>query len=257
MQWVIMPYSGNHIGDAGSRYRFTEVGTQQEPTYETGDVVPPTDNIFKLSNDTEHFLYSVKDNRPTPFFWTRGTYLEQKALQCTTEDLSGTDDFKNQLFYFMPGSSEDAFTMFTALGEPIDYVQGTARKGWSDYTTDTFLFMQYGTTQAGDLRLIKSDYDNYYGIRAKDELLSNRGTSHGDEANMSWVIMTYSGNHLGDKGSRYTFDLYGKVATGINNVNAAKNSPVIYSIDGKRVDNTRQKGIYIIRHDGKTSKVVK
>ena len=74
---------------------------------------------------------------------------------------------------------------------------------------------------------------------------------------MSWVIMTYSGNHLGDKGSRYTFDLYGKVATGINNVNAAKNSPVIYSIDGKRVDNTRQKGIYIIRHDGKTSKVVK
>ena len=257
MQWVIMPYSGNHIGDAGSRYRFNEVGVQQEPTYETGDVVPPSENIFKMSNNDEHYLYTVKDNRPTPFYWTRGTYLEQKALQCTTESLLETNNFKDQLFYFLPGESEDAFKMYTAVGEPVDYVSGTARIGWSDYNTGTFLFMQYGTEQAGDLRLIKSDYDNYYGIRAKDELISDRGTSHGDEANMSWVIMTYSGNHLGDKGSRYIFDMYGKVTTGLNNLNLRDGKVEIYDMEGHRVNKPQQKGVYIIRQNGKTVKMVK
>ena len=256
MHWVIMPYSGNHLGDAGSRYALTEAGKYEKPVA-VGDVVEPNDAIFKMSSDSKLQLYTIEDNRPTPFFWTRGIYLDQKALQCTTTRLEG-DDQSQQLFYFKPSTDDNAFTIYTADGEPVDYVNGTARKGWSNYETDTFRFMQYGTDQAGQLQLIKSAYDGYYGLRIGDELISDRGTSHGTEANMNWVIMTYSGNHLGDQGSRYKFSFVKEaVPVGIQLPQNATNNLKIFDLNGRQITHPQGHGVYIIRQGGKSQKVLK
>ena len=261
MGWTIMTYSGNSTSDQGSRYTFMEAGKYEKPVA-AGDVVKPSESIFKMSDDEVHYLYSIQNHRATPFYWVTGNYAGQPALQATQESYENTDSAGLQQFYFMPGSTDDTFTMYTASGSPIAYIAGQTRGSWNNGIMSidgTYDFMQYKADRAGDLQLIKTNYDGYYGIKAGGILISDRGTSHGSDANRNWVIMTYSGNSISDLGSRYRFNYVGlDLATAITQPPFARpGNPEIYTIDGRKVNNINSHGVYIIRENGVTRKILK
>ena len=79
--------------------------------------------------------------------------------------------------------------------------------------------------------------------------MSDRGSSRGVAVNMAWCVMTYSGNHLGDLGSRYLFLFCDQVATGLSSVGEQLAPAGVYDLQGRRVVHPTQHGIYII--DGK------
>ena len=73
------------------------------------------------------------------------------------------------------------------------------------------------------------------------------------------VTITVTSNDLKTT-NVYTLNIEGATTTGINKVEATtgKGTAAIYNVNGQRVDNMSQKGLYIIRQaDGKTVKVLK
>lgn len=73
------------------------------------------------------------------------------------------------------------------------------------------------------------------------------------------VTITVTSNDLKTT-NVYTLNIEGATTTGINNVETTtgKGTAAIYNVNGQRVDNMSQKGLYIIRQaDGKTVKVLK
>lgn len=73
------------------------------------------------------------------------------------------------------------------------------------------------------------------------------------------VIITVTSNDLKTT-NVYTLNIEGATTTGINKVETTtgKGTAAIYNVNGQRVDNMSQKGLYIIRQaDGKTVKVLK
>ena len=173
-----------------------------------GDVVAPTDNIFKMSDDNTRYYYYIQDNRSEPFFWTLGKHNGQNALQCNTI----ADKYK-QLFYFTQGTEDNTFHIHTADGRNVDYVEGTTSSNWPNAQNGTYdtttCFLQYGTKTTGEFQLIKTGYTSYYCLQIGGDLLNDRGTANGTAANMKWVINTYSGHTFNsdDPGSRYHFTL--------------------------------------------------
>lgn len=183
-----------------------------------------TDEIFKFSDENNKYYYSVQDNRSNnpdkggPFYWTLGTHNGCKAIQATMENKTTGDEKASQLFYFMRGTSENSFKIYTYDGQNIDYVEGFTIDIWNGgntaTTTEKHNYMQYGTATSGDFQLEMSEVNGYYGIKYSDgSLLNNRGTANGEIANMKWVVNTYSGNSVTDAGSRYKFTLVEPVRT--------------------------------------------
>lgn len=73
------------------------------------------------------------------------------------------------------------------------------------------------------------------------------------------VTITVTSNDLKTT-NVYTLNIEGATTTGINKVETTtgKGTAAIYNVNGQRVDNMSQKGLYIIRQaDGKTAKVLK
>lgn len=176
---------------------------------ETGDVVPVTAGIFKYSTEDTKYYYRIADNRPTNFYWTLGSHNDYNAIQATTEIPSSAYDATKQYFYFMPGSDENHFKMYTVTDLPVNYVDGKTGSAWnngnigSDVTTP---YMQYGTEEAGEFQLVSTGTFGRYAIKASNgDILNDRGTGNGTAANMKWVINTYSGITLNDAGSNYKF----------------------------------------------------
>lgn len=183
-----------------------------------------TDEIFKFSDENNKYYYSVQDNRSNnpdkggPFYWTLGTHNGCKAIQATMENKTTGDEKASQLFYFMRGTSENSFKIYTYDGQNIDYVEGFTIDIWNGgntaTTTEKHKYMQYGTTTSGDFQLEMSEVNGYYGIKYSDgSLLNNRGTANGEIANMKWVVNNYTGNSVTDAGSRYKFTLVEPVRT--------------------------------------------
>ncbi len=247
MQWAVWPYSGNYTGDPGSRYLFSEVGVVVQKPLETGDVVNPA-TVVRLSDENTHYLYTLQDNRTPPFFWTLGTYNETPAIQINNVDLADTEQATSQQFYFVADpATENGVLMFTADGQPLDLVAGTAETGLGNGSFQAANYLQYGTTAtAGTFQMLYSGIEHYYGLQIKGDLMCDRGSSRGDAVNMAWCVMTYSGNHLGDKGSRYLFTYVGDVATGISPLLPARDTLIYYDLQGRRVLRPVEGGIYIV-----------
>ncbi|MBP3228669.1 MAG: sulfatase-like hydrolase/transferase [Bacteroidaceae bacterium] len=250
MKWAVWTYSGNYTGDTGSRYLFTEAGVEVPKPLVAGDVVDPA-TVVKLSDATTTYLYQVMDNRPTPFFWQRGTYNGTQAIQVNNEDLGGSEQAADQQFYFVATDDvEHGVQVYTAAGQPLALVSGTAETSLGNGNFQAANYLQYGTPTAGAFQMLYSGYDGYYGLRTGGDLMCDRGTSRGSAVNMAWCVMTYSGNHLGDQGSRYRFVPAGEVPTGIATATMANDKPTaVYDLQGRRVATPTQGGIYII--DGK------
>lgn len=176
---------------------------------EIGEAVPVTAGIFKYSTEDVKYYYRISDSRATKFYWTLGEHNGYKAIQATQEQYANAYDATNQYFYFMPGSDETHFTMYTVDGRKVNYVDGKTGSGWnggnigSDVTTP---YMQYDTEASGEFQLISIGTIGRYAIKAPNgDILNDRGTGNGSAANMKWVINTYSGIKLDDPGSIYKF----------------------------------------------------
>lgn len=176
---------------------------------EIGEAVPVTAGIFKYSTEDVKYYYRISDSRATKFYWTQGEHNGYKAIQATQEQFANAYDATKQYFYFMPGSDETHFTMYTVDGRKVNYVDGKTGSGWnggnigSDVTTP---YMQYDTEAAGEFQLISTGTIGRYAIKAPNgDILNDRGTANGSAANMKWVINTYSGITLDDAGSNYKF----------------------------------------------------
>lgn len=181
---------------------------------EIGEAVPVTPSIFKYSTEDVKYYYRISDNRGSQsgnsnFYWTLGEHNGYKAIQATQEQFANAYDATQQYFYFMPGSDDTHFTMYTVDGRKVNYVDGKTGSGWnggnvgSDVTTP---YMQYDTKDAGEFQLISIGSIGRYAIKAPNgDILNDRGTGNGSMANMKWVINTYSGIQLTDPGSQYKF----------------------------------------------------
>lgn len=181
---------------------------------EIGEAVPITAGIFKYSTEDVKYYYRISDNRGSQsnnsnFYWTLGEHNGYKAIQATQEQFANAYDATKQYFYFMPGSDDTHFTMYTVDGRKVNYVDGKTGSGWnggnigSDVTTP---YMQYDTEASGEFQLISIGTIGRYAIKAPNgDILNDRGTGNGSAANMKWVINTYSGITLNDAGSNYKF----------------------------------------------------
>lgn len=176
---------------------------------EIGEAVPITAGIFKYSTEDVKYYYRISDSRETKFYWTLGEHNGYKAIQATQEQFANAYDATQQYFYFMPGSDDTHFTMYTVDGRKVNYVDGKTGSGWnggnigSDVTTP---YMQYDTEASGEFQLISIGTIGRYAIKAPNgDILNDRGTANGSAANMKWVINTYSGITLNDAGSNYKF----------------------------------------------------
>lgn len=174
----------------------------------TGDAVPLTSAGVVYSTDSVKHLYTVQDNRPVsslgPFYWTLGTHYNYPAVQVTNQKKEG-DEALSQQFYFMPGSDDLHFKMYTADGRAVSYTQGTALTSLSATTTGTYRYLQYGVGEPTEFQAILSGYSGYLGVKIDGEYLSDRGSSHGNDVNMAWVVMPYAGGDYADPGCRYKF----------------------------------------------------
>ena len=177
-----------------------------------GDIVAPNDYIFKYSDADTKYYYKVEDKRPAtsggPFYWTLGEHNGYNAIQVKNSTSLGGDDLADQLFYFEPGSDDTHFRIFTVDGRQVDYVDGLTGDAWNGgniSSTETHPYMQYGTATSGEFQLVFSGELGYYGIKAGNDLLNDRGTANGSAANMAWVVNTYTNNQISDPGSCYIF----------------------------------------------------
>ena len=175
-----------------------------------------TDDIFRLSDENNKYYYSIQDNRGDdmagPYYWTLGSHNGYKAIQVTNENKTTGEEKGTQLFYFMPGTGENMFKIYTYDGQMVDYLDGLTLDSWNNgnttTTTETHKYLQYGTSTSGEFQLVTSEVDGYYGIAYSDgTLMNNRGTANGSAVNMKWVINTYNNNSTTDSGSRYKFTL--------------------------------------------------
>lgn len=176
---------------------------------EVGDVVPPTAGIFQYSTEDEKHYYRIVDNRATNFTWTLGNHNGYSAIQATTEVYGNAYDATQQYFYFMPGSDNSHFRIYTVDGRNVDYVDGLTGSSWNGGNVGsgtTLPYMQYGTSTSGEFQLVSTGTFGRYAIKAPNgDILNDRGTANGTAANMKWVINTYSGITLDDAGSNYKF----------------------------------------------------
>ena len=175
-----------------------------------------TDDIFRLSDENNKYYYSIQDNRGDdmagPFYWTLGSHNGYKAIQVTNENKTTGEEKGTQLFYFMPGTNENMFKIYTYDGQMVDYLDGLTLDSWNGgnttTTTETHKYLQYGTSTSGEFQLVTSESEGYYGIAYSDgTLMNDRGTANGSAVNMKWVINTYNNNSTTDSGSRYKFTL--------------------------------------------------
>lgn len=175
-----------------------------------------TDDIFRLSDENNKYYYSIQDNRGDdmagPYYWTLGSHNGYKAIQVTNENKTTGEEKNTQLFYFMPGTGENMFKIYTYDGQMVDYLDGLTLDSWNGgnttTTTETHKYLQYATSTSGEFQLVTSEVDGYYGIAYSDgTLMNNRGTANGSAVNMKWVINTYNNNSTTDSGSRYKFTL--------------------------------------------------
>lgn len=175
-----------------------------------------TDDIFRLSDENNKYYYSIQDNREAdmagPYYWTLGSHNGYKAIQVTNENKTTGEEKNTQLFYFMPGTGENMFKIYTYDGQMVDYLDGLTLDSWNGgnttTTTETHKYLQYATSTSGEFQLVTSEVDGYYGIAYSDgTLMNNRGTANGSAVNMKWVINTYNNNSTTDSGSRYKFTL--------------------------------------------------
>ena len=175
-----------------------------------------TDDIFRLSDENNKYYYSIQDNREAdmagPYYWTLGSHNGYKAIQVTNENKTTGEEKGTQLFYFMPGTGENMFKIYTYDGQMVDYLDGLTLDSWNGgnttTTTETHKYLQYATSTSGEFQLVTSEVDGYYGIAYSDgTLMNNRGTANGSAVNMNWVINTYNNNSTTDSGSRYKFTL--------------------------------------------------
>lgn len=175
-----------------------------------------TDDIFRLSDENNKYYYSIQDNREAdmagPYYWTLGSHNGYKAIQVTNENKTTGEEKGTQLFYFMPGTNENMFKIYTYDGQMVDYLDGLTLDSWNGgnttTTTETHKYLQYATSTSGEFQLVTSEVDGYYGIAYSDgTLMNNRGTANGSAVNMNWVINTYNNNSTTDSGSRYKFTL--------------------------------------------------
>ena len=203
-------------------------------------------DAFKLSTADEHHLYTIQDNRPTNFFWTCGSHQGYPAVQANTVR---TDD--SQLFYFMEGEDAKHFHIYTAKDEPLDYVSGKAITAWNATTTETCDYVQYGVAECGEFELIFVEgQTTRYGLRIDGDYICTRGTSHGADVNMRWVIRDYSGFNAAtlkiEVGGQFLFT---HVRTDRQTHDAiaaptATSRPVVHDLQGRPVT-TPRRGIYI------------
>ena len=175
-----------------------------------------TDDIFRLSDENNKYYYSIQDNREAdmagPYYWTLGLHNGYKAIQVTNENKTTGEEKGTQLFYFMPGTGENMFKIYTYDGQMVDYLDGLTLDSWNGgnttTTTETHKYLQYGTSTSGEFQLVTSESEGYYGIAYSDgTLMNDRGTANGSAVNMKWVINTYNNNSTTDSGSRYKFTL--------------------------------------------------
>lgn len=245
MQWAVWPYSGNHLGDPGSRYLFTEAGVSVPKPLEKGDTVNPA-TVVRLSDDATRYLYTIEDNRTPPFYWTIGTYNSTPAVQINNNALSGTEAVTQQFYFMADETVENGVRIFTADGQPLDLISGTAETSLANGNFQTARYLQYGVSATpGTFQMLYSGTEGYYGLQIGGDLMCDRGSSKGDAVNMAWCVMTYSGNSLSDKGSRYLFTYAGDVPTGIKTPMAGQGIPVYYDLQGRRVVTPAGHGIYI------------
>ena len=175
-----------------------------------------TDDIFRLSDENNKYYYSIQDNRGDdmagPYYWTLGSHNGYKAIQVTNENKTTGEEKGTQLFYFMQGTGENMFKIYTYDGQMVDYLDGLTLDSWNNgnttTTTETHKYLQYGTSTSGEFQLVTSESEGYYGIAYSDgTLMNDRGTANGSAVNMKWVINTYNNNSTTDSGSRYKFTL--------------------------------------------------
>ena len=197
-------------------------GAKRPTLATTGEYVPwPVDGVqtaapgdpvnvdqlgIELSTtDGDKHLYYILDARTDIDYWTLGTHNGYPAIQTSTEKLEGADAQKQQ-FYFMQGKTPQELLIFTADGRPVSYTEGVTRSGYSSSDKVTTQYLQYGAeSEATPLQAIMTTYANYFGLVIDGLYLCNRGSSHGAENNMGWVIMPYDGSYYTDNGCRFKF----------------------------------------------------
>ena len=241
-----------------------------------GNVATPHNGIFRYSTDTEKYYYTIGDSRS--FLWTQGEHYGFPAIQCTNEKWEG-DEAQKQLYYFMPGRSNQNFYIYTYDGQPLTWAPGTTVDSWNggnildQPNASTHNYVQYDSEGTPALfQLVKSATTGYYGLRAAGTLLNDRGSGNGAAANMLWVVNGYNGNSVNDAGSLYTFTPVqvegGEV--GIGQVQdevvpvlskaeliALGQKALIYNLRGERVADLKsaERGIYIVKLGDLTYKV--
>ncbi len=171
-----------------------------------GDPVNVDEIGIQLSTaEGEKHLYYVIDARPDIDYWTLGTQNGYPAIQTHVGQLEG-DEVRKQQFYFMQGEDPQTLLIFTADGQPVTYTEGTTRSGYSATDQVSARYLQYGAEgEATPLQVIMTSYADHFGLFVDGEYLSNRGSSHGAENDMSWVVMPYAGGDYTDPGCRFRF----------------------------------------------------
>ena len=175
-------------------------------TASAGDPVNVDQLGIELSTpDGEKHLYYVLDARPDIDYWTLGTQNGYPAIQTYVGQLEG-DNARKQQFYFMQGADPQQLLIYTADGQPVSYTEGTTRSGYSATDKVTARFLQYGVeSEPTPFQAIMTTYAEYFGLVFDGEYLSNRGSSHGSENNLGWVVMPFDGSSYGDPGCRFKF----------------------------------------------------
>lgn len=277
MKWVIGGIDGtldNLKANYGSQYSFELYDPNGNVA--VGNVATPHNGIFRYSTDTEKYYYTIGDSRS--FLWTQGEHYGFPAIQCTNEKWEG-DEAQKQLYYFMPGRSNQNFYIYTYDGQPLTWAPGTTVDSWNggnildQPNASTHNYVQYDSEGTPALfQLVKSATTGYYGLRAAGTLLNDRGSGNGAAANMLWVVNGYNGNSVNDAGSLYTFTPVqvegGEV--GIGQVQdevvpvlskaeliALGQKALIYNLRGERVADLKsaERGIYIVKLGDLTYKV--
>ena len=171
-----------------------------------GDAMDVKDLGIQLSTpDGEKHLYYVLDARTDVDYWTLGTHNGYPAIQTYVGTLEG-DDARRQQFYFVEGADPQQLLIYTADGQPVSYTEGTTRSGYSATDQVTARFLQYGAEQEPTpFQVIMTSYADYFGLVFDGEYLSNRGSSHGADNNLGWVVMPFAGSGYADPGCRFKF----------------------------------------------------